>query len=104
MDPALLDRGVLLALSAATALCLAVGLAVFSERVALAARGLLARVSAARVRGAGDRLLTAVRNYSGHRSVLAAVLGTSLAVQPGPGEPAPAVTWTVSASASPEPE
>lgn len=81
VDPALLDRGVLLALSAATALCLAVGLAVFSERVALAARGLLARVSAARVRGAADRLLTAVRNYSGHRSVLASVLGTSVAVQ-----------------------
>ena len=81
LEPRLLDRGVLLTLCAAAAVCLAVALAVFSPRAALAARSMLARFPGSRVRATGERLLTAVRNYAGHRSVLAAVLATSLAVQ-----------------------
>ena len=81
VEPGLLGGGVLLALGAAAAICLVIGLAVFSDRAALAVRRLLARLRAARVHAAGDRLLTAVRNYAGHRSVLGGVLATSLAVQ-----------------------
>lgn len=81
VEPGLLDSGVLLALGAAAAICLVIGLAVFSDQAALGARRVLARLPAPRVHATGDRLLTAVRNYAGHRSVLAAVLAASLAVQ-----------------------
>ena len=81
LEPGLLDRGVLLARSAAAAICVVVGLVVFTERATRSGRGLLSRLPGARVRGTGDRLLTAVRNYAGHRPVLVSVLLTSVAVQ-----------------------
>ena len=81
VEPALLDRGVLAALSAAAAVCVGVAVVVFSSTAVVRARRLLARLPGERVRASAERLLIAVRNYAGHRSVLAGVLGTSVAVQ-----------------------
>ena len=80
VDRALLDRGVVLALAAAFTVCAAVAVAVFSERAEALARRVLARLPG-RVSATAEGILAAVRRYADHRSVLTAVLGTSVAVQ-----------------------
>ena len=75
------DRGVLLALAAASGGCAIAAAAVFSERAASAAQAVIVRVPQARLRQAGGRLVDAVRRYARHRGTLLGVLATSIAVQ-----------------------
>ena len=75
------NRGVLLGLGTALAVCAAVAMVVFSEGAATLALGAVSVVPSRTVQRISASMMEAVRRYAAHHGVLARVLAISVAVQ-----------------------
>jgi uncharacterized protein (TIRG00374 family) len=79
--PAAQDPGIVMTLVIAAASCAVAAIAVFSERAAISAQRVVARVTSRRVQRLATGLVGAVRRYSSHHGDMLNVLAMSVLVQ-----------------------